>query len=153
MGRIRHGRASAVGAVSLVICLLALAGCGDDSSTSASDATVPQITTPSGVNSSRGSTTTPPATQGNPQANPNGHSNGSPGVQSLQEALGPFRDCLTHHGVSLGLLNGVGGAQRQQNPEQYRGQVEKAFACIPELPPQLRERAEQLKRRFEQRYG
>ncbi len=39
---------------------------------------------------------------------------------------------------------------RQHNPEEFRAQVEKAFACIPELPPQLRAAAERFKRRFEQ---
>jgi hypothetical protein len=36
---------------------------------------------------------------------------------------------------------------------RYKAEAEKAFTCIPKLPPQLRERAELLKRRFEQRYG
>jgi hypothetical protein len=73
----------------------------------------------------------------------------------VQQALAPFRECLQQHGVSIPFLNGSGGQEQQrqfqEDPQQYRAQVQKAFACIPELPPRLREIAEQLKRRFGQR--
>jgi hypothetical protein len=39
--------------------------------------------------------------------------------------------------------------QLRQNP-MARAQIEKAFACIPELPSALRESAERYQRAFEQ---
>jgi hypothetical protein len=144
--------------VAFSVCLAVLVGCGgggdEDSSTSASVPTVPQITTPSEVNPDRGSTTTTPAGPGAGQANPNGQGAGPPAIQGAQEALAPFRACLGQQGISLpGLLRSGGGQTGEQNSARYRDQVEKAFTCIPKLPPQLRARAEELKRRFEQRNG
>jgi len=56
--------------------------------------------------------------------------------------------------VSLPFLRGSGAAPPLgQNSAGYRDQIEKAFTCIPELPPPYRQRAEQLRRRYEQRYG
>jgi hypothetical protein len=46
---------------------------------------------------------------------------------------------------------GAGVQAQRQNPGQIRSQIEKAFVCIPELPPRLRATAERFKRRFEQR--
>jgi hypothetical protein len=140
----------------VVVVPLVLAGCGggggDDSSTSASLPTVPQITTPSQVDPDRGSTSTTPAAPGGGQSQ--GRGVGPPGIQRVQEALAPFRECLDQQGVSLSSLRGAGaGPQGQKNSPQNRDQVEKAFTCIPKLPPQLRGRAEELKRRFEQRNG
>jgi hypothetical protein len=158
VGAIRHGRACAAAAVALTVCLVALTGCGggggEDSSTSASVLSEPQITTPDLGKPDRGSITTTPTNPGAGQANPNGQGVGPAGIQRVQEALAPFRDCLEQQGVSLQALRGSGGGPPGgQNSVQYRDQVEKAFTCIPKLPPQLRGRAEELKRRFEQRNG
>lgn len=158
VGAIRHRRARAAAGAALIVCLAALTGCGggggEDSSTSARVLTEPQITTPDLGNPDRSSTTTAPADPGGGQANPNGQGAGPPGIQRVQEALAPFRECLDQQGVSLQSLRGAGGGPPiGQNPAQYRDQVERAFTCIPKLPPELRGRAEELKRRFEQRNG
>jgi hypothetical protein len=157
VGAIRHGRACAAAAAALTVCLVALAGCGggggEDSSTSASAPTVPQVTTPSEVSPDQGSSTTTPAVPGAGRGQ-GGQGIGPPGIQGGPEALVPFRECLDQEGVSLqSLLGPRGRPPGGQNPAQYRDQVEKAFTCIPKLPPQLRGRAEELKRRFEQRNG
>ena len=133
------------------------AGCGgggdDVGSTSAEVSTA---ATPTIAESTQPATPAPnggavPTTPKAPDSNPaNGARSGNrpPGALS-QQNLSDFRDCLRQRGVHLRGLRG--GSQGQRNPERYQAQVEKAFTCIPKLPPQLRETAEQLQRRFEQR--
>jgi hypothetical protein len=112
---------------------------------------VPQVTIPGG----EATTTTTPPTGANNSGEPAPQGNQPPGTQQGLEALGPFRQCLSDHGVSLPFLRGIATGQQQlppqlrQNPVA-RTQIEKAFACIPELPPPLRESAERYERRFEQ---
>jgi hypothetical protein len=43
--------------------------------------------------------------------------------------------------------------QQQRDPAQIERQIQAGIACIPELPPQMRQAAERLKRRYEQRNG
>ena len=99
-------------------------------------------------------TTTTPPTGGNNSGEPAPQGNQPPGTQQGLEAIAPFRQCLSDHGVSLPFLRGMArGSQSPQAPLQdptSRAQIEKAFACIPELPPPLRESAERFQRRFEQ---
>jgi hypothetical protein len=136
-------------------CAIALAGCGgggDEGTSTSANATVPQVTTPGQSNPNRTRTSTTPKTPGNNPTTTPTPRNRPPGGQSVQQALAPFRECVRRQGVSLPFLNGSAQAQQPNtNPEQYRAQVEKAFKCIPELPPRLKDAAEQFKRRFEQR--
>jgi hypothetical protein len=153
--RIRGSRTYTAGAAALAACAIAVAGCGggDDSTTTSAGATVPQVTTPGQFNPNSGSTATTPKGPNSTTTAPPRPGNVQPGAQPVQQALAPFRDCLSKHGVSLPLLDGAGtGLQqaRQRDPRQYRVQIQKAFVCIPELPPMLRQRAEEFKRRFEQ---
>jgi hypothetical protein len=161
VGRIRNARAWAAAAAAIAACVIAVSGCGGGGDDSASGTTgaaaIPTVTAP-GQGQFRppgnGSTSTTQTTPGNHPPTPG---NLPPGARPVQQALAPFRDCLQRHGVSLPFLNGAGGQaqgrQFQQNPEQYRAQITKAFACIPELPPRLRAAAERLKRRYQQRRG
>lgn len=151
VGRIRGTRAwlavvAAVGAIALAGC----GGGGDESTSTSANVTVPQVTIPGG----EPTTTTTPPTGGNNSGEPPAQGNQPPGTQQGLEALGPFRQCLSDHGVSLPFLRGMAtGSQSQQSQLQNptsRAQIEKAFACIPELPPGLRESAERYQRRFEQ---
>jgi hypothetical protein len=115
---------------------------------------VPQVTSPDQFNPEGGSTTTAPEAAGNSSGGPPGQGNLPPRAQPVQQALAPFRECLQQHGVSLPFLNGSGGQEQQrqfqEDPQQYRAQVQKAFACIPKLPQQLRATAERYKQRFEE---
>jgi hypothetical protein len=137
--------------------VFAYAGCGggdDNGSTSANatSAEIPTITQPAQPAPNGGSTPTTPKPPGPNSANGAGSGNAPPGARPILRQLGAFQDCLSRQGVSIQTLRGAGASQVQErNPEQFRAQVEKAFACISELPPRLRAQAEQLKRRFEQR--
>ena len=149
----RHALAG-VAAAAIAACTL-VAGCGgggdEDTSTAASVPTVPQVTSPAPAKPDREPTTT----RTSPGAEPAAPGPGQlpQGVRGFQEALGPFRECLDRKGVTLPFVRGSGAGPPDLNSAQYREQVEKAFTCIPELPPRFRERAELLKRRFEQRFG
>jgi hypothetical protein len=114
---------------------------------------VPQVTTPGQYRPGGESTSTAPSTPGTTTA-PSAPNN-PPGAQPVTQALAPFRDCLRQHGVDLPLLDNPGALRQryQRDPEGFRAQVEKGFACIPELPPRMRAYAERFKRRFEQRNG
>jgi hypothetical protein len=145
-----------VAAGALAACAIAVVGCGgggDDSSSASRTSTniqIPAVTQPNAGDVTP--STTPEANgSGTAPAAPGGQ-NGSPGAPSAQEALVPFRQCLSDHGVSLPFLRAVGtGVEAQrQNSEQHRTQIEKAFVCIPELPPQIRSTAERFQRQFEQ---
>jgi hypothetical protein len=134
--------------VAVAACLIA-AGCGggdDESSTvSGANAQAPTVTAPnfddkfkSGDGS--GTTTSAPTTSG-------------PAAARIERALGPFRDCLSQHGVEP---TPFGSAQRQpqpRDPAEARKQIEARIACIPELPPKLRQAAERLKKQYQQRQG
>jgi hypothetical protein len=155
VGPIRHARAWAASAAAIGGCVIAVAGCGgggdDATSTSANATAVPGITSPgqpSGGSSSSTARSGPGA-----GTTPNAAPNAAPGARPFQQALAPFRACLKQHGVDLPLLGGSGALQQeyQQDPQRFRDQVERGFACIPELPPQMRAYAERFKRRFEQR--
>jgi hypothetical protein len=152
----RHALAG-VAAVAIVAWLALLAGCGgggdEDTSTSAGVPTVPQVTSPAPASPDRGASTTR-TVPGTGQAAPSGSGQVPPGQQGFREVLAPFRECLDQRGVSLAALRPAGGGPPPGvSLAEYKDQAEKAFTCIPRLPPQLRERAELLKRRFEQRYG
>src|SRR5262249_29165886 len=133
-------------------------GGGDDMPSTSAAATGPSITSPNPDSSTRSATTRPqrsrttPGNQPAPQSLPQG---GSP----LQAALGPFRDCLRNNGVDPAEL-GQGGFQqgrppgqqrRRPDPSEVRRRIHAGFACIPQLPPRLRQTAERLKQRYEQR--
>jgi hypothetical protein len=155
VGRIRQAPVRVVAAAAVAACVATTAGCGgggdDNSSGTTTAAQIPTVTTPGSGESSppgNGSTSTTRTTPGNQPPEPG---NLPQGAQPAQQALARFRDCLSQHGVSPQFLNPGGALRaRQHNPEEFRAQVEKAFACIPELPPQLRATAERFKRRFEQ---
>jgi hypothetical protein len=158
VGGIRNPRvcltaAAAIGAIAIAGC----GGGGDDNTSTSANATVPQVTSPGQFNPGGARTPTAPEAPGNNSGGPAAQGNLPPGAQPVQQALAPFRECLQQHDVTLPFLNRSGSqAQRrefQQNPQQYRDQAQKAFACIPKLPPQLRATAERFKRRFEQRNG
>jgi hypothetical protein len=77
----------------------------------------------------------------------------NPAVRSLERLMGPFRDCLTRHGVQPPPF-GVPPQQRQQEgPAQVQKEIQARIACIPELPPRMRKAAERLKRRYERRHS
>jgi hypothetical protein len=148
-----------VAAAAIAACVVTIAGCGgggdDNASGTTTAAQIPTVTTPDSGQlrpPANGSSSTTGTT---PDNHPPAPGNLPQGGQPAQQALAPFRDCLSQHGVSPELLTEPGGAlrARQRNPEELRAQVEKAFACIPELPPQLRATAERFKRRFEQENG
>jgi hypothetical protein len=155
VGRIHN--AGVLAAVAAIAAGVAYTGCGggggDDGSTSARATTdeIPTVTHPAESAPDGGSTSAAPnAPKSNP-GNGAGQEGGSPQSQPVPQQLSSFRDCLSRQGVSLQELMGPAALQeRRSDPEHFRAQVEKAFTCIPELPPQLQERAEQLKRRFEQ---
>ena len=155
VGRIRQAPVRVVAAAAIAVCVVTTAGCGgggdDNASGTTTAAQIPTVTT-TGSGESRppgnGSSSTTRTTPGNEPPAPG---NLPQGAQPAQQALAQFRDCLSRHGVSPQFLNPGGALRaRQRNPEEFRAQVEKAFACIPELPPQLRASAERFKRRFEQ---
>ncbi|HEY6771821.1 MAG TPA: hypothetical protein VI035_05150 [Solirubrobacterales bacterium] len=155
MGRVRHALPSLAAAGVVGACLIALAGCGgggDDSPTAAS-ATVRQITTPGQFNpGTRSTPNAPPSDDGTPTgpATPGG---GSGGAQPVLQELVPFRACLSRHGVDPEQFRAGFRWRQQRDPAEIRRQIQAGVACIPELPPRLREAAERLKRRYEQRTG
>ena len=65
--------------------------------------------------------------------------------------LGPFRDCLTRHGVQPPALDAPLQQRQQQDPAHVQKEIQARIACIPELPPKLRKAAERLKERYEKR--
>jgi len=157
--RVAGKRNAPAGAATAAIaaCLALLAGCGgggdEETSPSAGVPAVPQVTSPAPVSPDRASTTTRTA-PGTGQAPTGGAGPPPHGQQGFQEAVAPFRECLDQQGVSLAVLRPTGGGPPQgMSLAEYKQEAEKAFTCIPKLPPQLRESAELLKRRFEQRYG
>jgi hypothetical protein len=133
-------------------CVVAVAGCGGDNETSTSAATaVPGVTSPGQVNPGRDSNSTT-------QTAPGATTPSAPGITPFEagtgeQALAPFRECLKQHDVDLSLLDDPAALRQryQQDPGGFRAQIERGFACIPELPPPLRVYAERFKRRFEQR--
>jgi len=156
--RIRNPGVFVTAAVAIGAGVLVYAGCGgggdDDASTSANATTgaIPTVTQPAQTAPNGGSTSTAPKAPESNRDNGAATGKGSPGG-GLQQ-LSAFRECLSRQGVSLQILTGAGAARAQRrDPEKFRDQVEKAFTCIPALPPQLRQRAEQLKRSFEARQG
>lgn len=129
-------------------CLVALAGCGGgddgDSEPTATSAELPTPTAPTAPTvpgderGGEGSTPTTP-TPSEPR----------PGAQQAQRVLAPFRACVSRQGVDPAILRL--GAWRQQDSAEMRKAIDAGIACIPELPPRLREAAERFKRRYEQR--
>jgi hypothetical protein len=155
VGGIRNaGVFAAVAALAAgVVCMGCGGGGGDDGSTSATATTheVPTVTQQAESAQDGGSTSNTPSTPESDPGNGAGQGGGSSQSQPVPQQLGSFRDCLSRQGVSLQDLMGPAALRKQRSdPEGFRAQVEKAFTCIPQLPPQLQERAEQLKRRFEQ---
>jgi hypothetical protein len=67
--------------------------------------------------------------------------------------MAPDRDCLSRYGVSPSELRSPPG--ERQAPDSADGQewIQAAIACIPQLPPQLRQQAERLKKRYQQGNG
>jgi hypothetical protein len=141
VGRIRHGRASAAAVAAIVASLIALAGCGggeDDNATTSASAPAPQVTTPGTFNPGTRST---PTTRHAPET-----------ATTVIQALAPFRDCLSRHGVDPEQFRaGLQWQGQQRDPAQVQKQIQAGIACIPELPPRLRQAAERLKRRYEPR--
>ena len=158
--RILHpGSVVAIVAIAAGVACTGCGGGGDDNGSTPANATTAEVTTvtqsPEPVPPDRDSTSSVPSVPKSPEPNPgNGAGQGQapPAAQSVLQRLSAFRDCLSRQGVSLQDLRGPRALRAQrQNPERFRAQAEKAFTCIPKLPPQLKEQAEQLKRRFEQR--
>jgi hypothetical protein len=160
VGRIRDARARFAAAAAIGACLLAFAGCGGDGDDGSSPTQAGvQLQTPTAptapdsqgnrsppdADTDRGSTATTPF-QGQPgNANP-------PGVERIRRALGPFRSCVSGHGVDLEGLQ-PGSQDQPPDPAARQKRIQAMIACIPELPPRLRERAEVLKERYQQRQG
>jgi hypothetical protein len=158
VGLIRDARARFAAAAAIGACVLAVAGCGGDGNDSSSPTqtgvqlqapttpTAPDSQgNPPGTDTDRGSTATTPF-QGQPgNANP-------PGVARIRRALGPFRDCVSRHGVDL---DGFRSGAREQfpDPDARQKRIQAMIDCIPELPPRLRAAAERVKQRYEQRQG
>ena len=142
-------------------CVLAVSGCGGGADGGSPSQTAIR---------EQASSLTQPETSGKPKPDqPSGESGGSAtqaphaGVERLQRVLGPFRECLSRHGVEPEpFLSGAAARQRwqqllqqraQRSRPEFRADIQARIACIPELPPRLRAAAEQLKRRYEQRNG
>jgi hypothetical protein len=119
-------------------------GGGSDSSTvvgtgaQAHTVTAPNFTDKFKRAGGSGSTATAPAAPG-------------AGAQQVAQALAPFRDCLRQHGVEPMPFGSSARQSRHPDPAEARKQIQARIACIPELPPKLRQAAEQLKKRYEQR--
>jgi hypothetical protein len=138
-----------------------VAGCGgggDDSTGTATSAApnLPTVTSPQMPDGqAQGNAQGGGSTTAAPQA---GAPSGAPAVR-LQNLLGPFRDCLSSHGVDPGeFRQGFeprAPAQRQAQPDPAgrQKQIQAGIACIPTLPPRLRSAAERLAKRYEQRNG
>ncbi len=134
----------------IVASLIVFAGCGsdgdDDATTSA-----PQVTTPGAFNPGTRSTPTARQAPDNTTTTPPAPGSQGPGAAPVIQALAPFRDCLSRHGVDPAQFRA--GVQRQgqqqRDPAQVQRQIQAGIACIPELPPRLRKAAERLKRRYE----
>ena len=75
----------------------------------------------------------------------------NPALNGLVHALGPFRECLTRHGVQPPALDAPLQQRQQQDPAEAQKEIQARIACIPELPPKLRKAAERLKARYEKR--
>jgi hypothetical protein len=136
--------------------LIALAGCGgdgDDNATTSASATAPQITTPGAFNPGTRST---PTTRRGPETTtttPPTSGSQAPGAAPVIQALAPFRDCLSRHGVDPAQFRAGSQwqGQQQRDPALVQKQIQAGIACIPELPPRLRKAAERLKRRYQGR--
>lgn len=132
---------------------IAIAGCGGggEDGTSSAAATAPttvaqgQQEPPSSgkFRPDKVPTTSSPATPNSPPA----------GAEEAQRVLAPFRDCVSRHGVDPAKLGPGGWRQLRTDAAQRQKAIEAGIACIPELPPRLREGAERLKRRYEQQQG
>jgi hypothetical protein len=99
--------------------------------------TAPNFTDRFKTGGGSGSTTTAPVAPGS-------------GAQRVEQALTPFRDCLSRHGVEPMPFGSSARQSHQPDPAEARKQIQARIACIPELPPRLRKAAEQLKKRYEQ---
>jgi hypothetical protein len=75
------------------------------------------------------------------------------GVANAQRVLAPFQACLKDHGVQPAQFNPQARQQQRPDPAQFRKGIQARIACIPELPPRLRQAAERLKRRYQQHQG
>jgi hypothetical protein len=133
-------------AVALACFLAMLAGCGGsgggDQSTTRTVAghtiTVPKIATTSTRSTGARPTTTVPSTIT------------LPGGQEIQRStLVPFGNCLRSHGVDPNAAPGGFGTLTQQRIAQ---QVRAFRACASQLPPLLKQRYEQYRRRLQQQH-
>jgi hypothetical protein len=152
-----------IAALAAAACLAA-AGCGgggDDSTTTTTQAAtvVPTVTAPAqtpsttaagaGQGAGAGSSAQPPAPGNQPGQRPG----------ALLGSLGPFQDCLTRHGVNPVQFRETlrqqyqGGQAGASGGAESRRRIEAGIACIPELPPQFRQQAERLARRYQQQNG
>jgi hypothetical protein len=159
VGRLTNPRAWLKAAAAIGACSIAVAGCGgsgDDSSSQAPAAaqiqtpTAPNVATPG--QSRPGDRTSTTNTTPTPSGTDATHGTDLP---SVRKVLAPFRACLSSHGVDPVQFGRQfrGGPQQQQDPAQARKAIQAGIACIPELPPRLRQAAERLKRRYERRQG
>jgi hypothetical protein len=125
-------------------------GGGDDSSTAArTGSQFPDVTTPS---QTRTGGFDPDEQAGTGTGTATAPSAQNPAARLIR-VLGPFRDCLTRHGVQPPPVGAPLQRQQHQDPAQVQKEIQARIACIPELPPRLRKAAERLKRRYEQRHG
>jgi hypothetical protein len=137
--------------VTAVVAACAVAGCGGsgDKSTTGAAGTGVQLHT---------------LTAPNPPGSGNFHPGGGttsrtetqpsavrPGEASVRRALGPFWACLEAHGGQRAQFNPhAARPQSPPDPAQAQRNIQARIACIPELPPRLRQAAERLKRRYQQ---
>jgi hypothetical protein len=149
-------------AAAVTVCIYA-AGCGGSSSEPGSPSPTAAVEQQTAATQGQ---TAPPASPrpsgGSPTPTPVAPETALPRQGTFERRLAPFRECLSRHGVDLTARNGSGadlrngsGADLRASPDRpdFTARIRAGIACIPELPPRLRERAEKLKRRFERRNG
>jgi hypothetical protein len=134
--------------VSAAVIACAVAGCGGGGSDTGSTSTGVQLHTP-----------TAPNFPGADRFHPDGGVTSTTQTQSgglhrgqanVQRVLAPFQACLQDHGVPPFHFDPQHQQQQQPDPAQTQKRIQAQIACIPKLPPRLRQAAERLKRRYEQ---
>jgi hypothetical protein len=139
-----------VAAAAAISCVIAVAGCGgdDDDGNSSVAATSPQSQAPTSPDSGKF------RPEGTPTQSTPSTTTPNPNAERRDRLLAPFRECLNRRGVEdLTFLDPRARASGSLDQPEMQRQIQAAIACIPQLPPRLREGAERLKRRYERRQG